>query len=96
LYIREVEEGYSFPGGHAMVGLIMYGLMVYFIYHHAARVFVKKLALYTAITIMLWVGISRFALGEHYAPDVLASYSLGGFMLMLAIALHKHTYEKRR
>ncbi|HWO98801.1 MAG TPA: phosphatase PAP2 family protein [Bacillus sp. (in: firmicutes)] len=83
-----VVEGYSFPSGHAMVGLIMYGLIVYFIHRHSSRFFLKNVVLYGAIFLMLVIGVSRFVLREHYATDVLAGYSLGGAILMAAIAVY--------
>lgn len=84
-----VVEGYSFPSGHAMVGLIMYGLIVYFIHRHSSHSLLKNIVLYAVILLMVVIGVSRFVLGEHYATDVLAGYSLGGLMLIIAITVYQ-------
>lgn len=84
-----VAEGYSFPSGHAMVGLIMYGLIVYFIHQHSSRPLLKSMVLYAVILLMMVMGVSRFVLREHYVTDVLAGYSLGGLMLIMAITVYQ-------
>lgn len=86
-----VVDGYSFPSGHAMVGLIMYGMIVCFIRWHSSHSLLKNIVLYAVIILMAAIGISRFVLGEHYATDVLAGYSLGGLMLIIAIAVYQRT-----
>ncbi len=87
-------EGYSFPSGHAMVGLIMYGMTVYFIHRHSSHSLLKNAVLYAVILLMIAIGVSRFALGEHYATDVLAGYSLGGLMLIIAITIYDRIRKK--
>lgn len=90
-----VVEGYSFPSGHVMVGLIMYGLIVYFIYQHSSQSLFKNIALYAISFLMIAIGISRFVLRDHYATDVLAGYSLGGLMLMMAMAVYQRICKKK-
>jgi undecaprenyl-diphosphatase len=89
-----VVEGYSFPSSHAMVGLIMYGLIVYFIYHHSLSSLLKNIVLYTIIFLVVMIGISRFVLREHYTTDVLVGYSLGGVMLVIAIAVYQRIHKE--
>lgn len=84
-----VVEGYSFPSGHAMIGLILYGLIIYFLIRFLSHSLVKKIIVFVGILLLVVIGFSRIALGEHYAFDVLAGYCLGGFLLTIAITFHQ-------
>nr|WP_255648233.1 phosphatase PAP2 family protein [Pseudalkalibacillus hwajinpoensis] len=93
--VNGLEEGYSFPSGHVMVGFIMYGIIVYLIYRHSSHTLLKVISLITVTLFLVIIGISRIATEEHYATDVLAGYGFGGVLLVIAIKAH-HYIEKER
>lgn len=80
--------GFSFPSGHAMVSLTVYGALAFVI---AARVRSPRLRAGVAglaLGLVLSIGLSRVYLGVHYVSDVLAAYTAGMAWLMLcALAL---------
>ena len=84
------ETGYSFPSGHSLISIVIYGLLGYFAMHlfkaHAARVLVG------AITILLIVliGLSRVYVGVHFPTDVLAGWTGGLPWLITCLAIHEH------
>lgn len=82
-------EGFSFPSGHVMIGLIMYGFIVYFLLQVVSSSLKRNVLLMSTMFIMLLVGMSRFMLGEHFVTDVLAGYFLGGAMLVLGVIVNQ-------
>ncbi|WP_051237760.1 phosphatase PAP2 family protein [Lacticigenium naphthae] len=82
------QGGYSFPSGHSMGSLVVYGGLV-FLFVQLGKGRVKKLvAAIVAGLIIFLVGISRVYLGVHFPSDVIGGYSLGAAALAFSIALY--------
>lgn len=81
-----VEQNASFPSGHAMLSLVTFGLLAYFLFYRDRRLLVRTLIVGITVIFVLLVGISRLALGVHYLSDVLAGYAVGGLWLGACIA----------
>ena len=64
-----IQQGYSFPSGHAAMSVAMYGILC-----REAR---KKWLWAISAVLVLLIGISRFAAGVHYPTDVLAGWGIG-------------------
>lgn len=80
-------SGMSFPSGHAMIGGVFYGLVIYIVLST-----VKSQAWRWVLTILftaliLLVGWSRIYLRMHYATDVMAGYLIGALWLLLSLYL---------
>jgi membrane-associated phospholipid phosphatase len=69
--------GFSFPSGHAMVSLTVYGALAFVIAAHASTRRERILVVGSALALVLAIGFSRVYLGVHYASDVLAAYCAG-------------------
>lgn len=72
--------GSSFPSGHALHAVVLYGaiaLLVASLVDPRFRTAARLALLTLALAIALAVAISRVALGVHYPSDVLASLVLG-------------------
>lgn len=70
---------YSFPSGHAMVGVAFYGVLGYLIWlnlreNELPAWYVPVLT----VLVMLGIGLSRVYLGVHYPSDVVAGFAIGG------------------
>ncbi|WP_100011412.1 phosphatase PAP2 family protein [Lentibacillus sediminis] len=82
-------EGHSFPSGHAMISMVCYGLLAYFI---AKRIRSEKavllVQLFFAIVIFL-IGMSRYFINVHYLTDVVAGYVIGFICLVGLISLYR-------
>lgn len=76
-----LESSYSFPSGHAMVSVVVYGMLAYLavlaLESWRARVAVSS----GAALLVLLIGFSRIYLGVHYPSDVIAGYAAGGLWL---------------
>lgn len=84
LWNRIVDVGhYSFPSGHAMVSLVIYGLIGYIL----TTKFPQHRRLIISLTIILIgaIGFSRLYLGVHWPTDVLAGYAAGLVWLIACI-----------
>lgn len=83
------ESGYSFPSGHSLIAIVVYGLIGYFVMHlfqhHRARIAVAAVT----VLIILLIGISRTYVQVHYPTDVLAGWTVGLPWLMTCIAIHE-------
>lgn len=76
--------GFSFPSGHALVGVVLYGYLAYLVGLRWSRP-APRLALGAAAGLVaLAVGVSRLYLAVHYLTDVLAGWALGVVWLLLA------------
>jgi len=76
----------SFPSGHAMAGVAIYGIIAEVVVRSEPAA--APVALLVASIVAAMIGISRVALGVHWATDVLAGYVLGSIVLVAgALAL---------
>jgi membrane-associated phospholipid phosphatase len=75
--------GFSFPSGHAMVSLTVYGALAFVIATSVKSRRARVLVFVSALGLVLAIGLSRVYLGVHYPSDVLAGYSAGLAWLML-------------
>ncbi|WP_270182714.1 phosphatase PAP2 family protein [Alkalihalobacillus sp. CinArs1] len=89
-----VAEGYSFPSGHVTMGVILYGLIVYFLFQYVTRSTFKKISLIVALILVVVIGLSRLVTEEHYFTDVIGGYCLGGAILVAA--MYGYEYFRNR
>jgi membrane-associated phospholipid phosphatase len=68
------EAGWSFPSGHAMGTVVVYGFLVYMLLLIVRRTSRRIVIVATFVTIAIAIGFSRIYLGVHYFSDVLAGY----------------------
>jgi membrane-associated phospholipid phosphatase len=81
------EKSFSFPSGHALGSLVLYGFLAYLLATHypkSAKIFYSLAAIAIAA-----IGLSRLYLGVHWPTDVIAGYGVGFLWLMLCIAMLK-------
>lgn len=67
----------SFPSGHAMTSIVVYGTLAFLIARLAPTRLLKRLTWTIAIVVILLIGWSRLYLGVHYPSDVLAGFVMG-------------------
>lgn len=77
-----VEKSYSFPSGHAMISVALYGFLIYYISQKVSNKTVKVIAISFLVLLILLIGISRIYVGVHYPSDVLAGYFLSLSILL--------------
>lgn len=86
--LRLIKIGeYSFPSGHAMISMGVYGYIIYLIYKKVNNNYLKYLGISIFIILIILIGISRIYLGVHYFSDVVAGYILSLIYLIIFIRI---------
>ncbi len=67
-------KNFSFPSGHAMLGLAFYGLLILLITPLIRNKQVQKVVNFFLLVLILLIGGSRIYLRVHYPTDVVAGY----------------------
>ena len=67
----------GFPSGHVIAAVMCYGLLAYLLIPKSSSRFWKIAISVMAGLIILYIGVSRLFVGDHYLSDVLAGYALG-------------------
>ncbi|MGX6978472.1 phosphatase PAP2 family protein [Vagococcus elongatus] len=86
---------FSFPSGHAMISIMLYGTMIIILAPYVrVNVFAKMAQVILALLIVL-IGISRIYLGVHYPSDIIAGYLLALSWLGLSYPVFaKYRYKQ--
>lgn len=94
LWKRIVDVGNnSFPSGHAMVSLVIYGLIGYILATKFPQH--RKLIFICTIILILLIGFSRLYLGVHWPTDVAAGYA-AGLVWLIACIMSMRVWRKYR
>lgn len=91
----EAAGGWSFPSGHAMISIVFWGVLVYFLLILVRSTAIRVTGITIAFVLVLLVGTSRVYLGVHYPSDVIAGYVAGLFWLTFCVTFLE-TMRKRR
>lgn len=86
------ESGYSFPSGHSMVSMALYGIIIFLIYKNVKNKYLKITFITLLSLLIVLIGLSRVYVGVHYVSDVLGGFILGLVYLIIYIGL----YNKKR
>jgi undecaprenyl-diphosphatase len=92
--VIEKVGGYSFPSGHALIGVVFYGLVIFVIWHEVKQKWLKILLTGFFVIVILLISFSRIYLRVHYASDVIAGLAIGFIWLVLSLNII-HRIEKR-
>lgn len=88
-------NGFSFPSGHAMATIALYGGLAFLLWKHAPNLLGRILILAISTLFILGIGISRIYLGVHYPSDVLGGYLLSGSLLAIFIWYYQRYLDRR-
>ncbi len=93
--IHLVEQGgYSFPSGHSVSSVIVYGLLLYLIRKHCKSKRLRTVLSVVCTCFMLLIGPSRLYVGVHWTTDVLCGMLIGTAVLMIVISILERMCDK--
>ena len=79
------EHSFSFPSGHSVLAIVMYGVIVYKTQDKLRSVWAKAALVAGAVLMVAGIGFSRVYLGAHYPSDVAGGYFVGAVWLAAVI-----------
>lgn len=77
--------GNSYPSGHMLRALVVYGLAAFVVYRLAESERRGALAVAGAVLVVVAVAFDRLYLGVHWVSDVMGALLLGGVFLLAAM-----------
>lgn len=80
-----IPRSYSFPSGHALSSLLLFGMLAILVLLHEKRLRRSLFAAGLCLLVPIAIGLSRVYLGVHFLGDVLGSWFLGTGWLALAV-----------
>jgi undecaprenyl-diphosphatase len=94
--VREVATGLSFPSGHAMTAVLLYGVLFY----AAGQALPDRRLRYPVQTLCVIIavltGLQRVEAGVHWPSDVLGGALFAGLVLTLLIWSHRRFLARWR
>lgn len=82
--LRAVPVGNSFPSGHIVRTVVVYGLLAFVVRRLAPSLVVRALAIPVAIAIIVLMAFDRLYLDVHWESDVVGGLLLGAIALLAA------------
>lgn len=82
----------SFPSGHVLFFMGLYGLLLYIAFTEITHLFWRRVSVALCLVLICLIGVSRMYVGAHWFSDTLGSYMIGSVWLIVII----HFYRKQR
>jgi len=89
VHVFRILDSYSFPSGHVMFYVGFYGFIWFLVFTLMKRSYKRTILLTFFGSWVLFIGMSRIYLGQHWASDVLGAYLLGSLTLVTIIQFYR-------
>jgi undecaprenyl-diphosphatase len=89
------ETSFSFPSGHALFSIILFGILIYFCASIKSK---NKIIIYktSCIFAILLIGLSRLYLNAHWFSDIIAGYCFGLFLLLGILSINLISFKNNQ
>lgn len=88
-HLTEYVQSDSFPSGHVLHFIGLYGFLAFLIYKYLPMGWRKNALIRLVMLVIFLMGLSRIYMGVHWFSDVLGSYLIGMVWLYLMVVLYK-------
>ena len=78
-----VERGFSFPSGHAALGMVAWGVLAVLVSRSRLPPRIRTVLVGALALLVILIGVSRVYLGVHFPTDVLAGWLAGAVVVFL-------------
>ena len=95
-YAEWVQHGLSFPSGHASMSAVVFLTLGALVAGTHARVVERLYILAVSAVLAVLVGVSRIALGVHWATDVLGGWAFGTAWAVFWLLVAAHWPDRQR
>lgn len=96
LFEYALPDSYSFPSGHALGSFCFFGILAWILAANVKTYRSKGAIYYSAVLLILLIGLSRIYLGVHYPSDVLAGYLAATVWTLTVIFADRSLLKHRR
>lgn len=83
------EHTFSFPSGHSLFAVVLYGTLAYIALHRVGPKARRPGLIALALLMPLGIGTSRVYLGMHFPTDVIAGWLAGAVWLAGIVLIHR-------
>lgn len=80
------QGGFSYPSGHSMIAVALYGVLIYLVFKYIKNKYLKYGLSALLVLLILSIGISRIYVGVHFASDVVGGFSLAIAEMVLIVS----------
>ena len=88
------ETGFSFPSGHSLIAMVVYGLLGAFLMHLFTGKGPRRVVAALTVLLIFAIGVSRVYVGVHYPTDVLAGWTAGVPWLWTCLYIHERLTQR--
>ncbi|MBI2022486.1 phosphatase PAP2 family protein [Candidatus Daviesbacteria bacterium] len=89
LQIGHIENGYSFPSGHVLTSMGLYGFLLFLTFTKLKKGNLRTILISVLMLFLILMGLSRIYLGAHWFSDTLGSYLLGMIWLFTVVQIYQ-------
>lgn len=89
-----VEKSFSFPSGHTMAAVTLYGILIFFVMKSKLHKGLKIAISIVLGLLPICVAISRIYLGAHFASDVTGAAVTSTALLLVEVYFVNKYYDK--
>jgi len=79
---------YAYPSGHVLFFVVFFGFSAYLAWKFLSG-WLRWIVIAICASLIVLIGPSRIYLGEHWVSDVIGSYIIGSFWLIILILLYQ-------